>query len=113
MNESILTTIRKLLTGSDYDSFDTDLIIHINSVLMILCQMGVGPEKGFVITGPNETWNDFIPEASLVELEGVKTYIYQKVRLIFDPPQSSTHIQAINESIKEFEWRLYTQSGNY
>lgn len=107
--ESILTSVKKML-GIDeaYTHFDVDLIMHINSTFMILHQMGVGPKSYFSINGSDETWDDFIPEGQ--NIEGVKTYMYQKVRYIFDPPQSSAHMEALSNSIAELEWRLHVAS---
>lgn len=105
MEKSILATIKKLIgPTAEYDHFDQDLINHINSTFMILTQLGVGPPEGFHIEDDTATWNDFLDDMSLYY--GVKTYIYQKVRLIFDPPTNSAHINAIEKSIAEFEWRL-------
>lgn len=104
---SILTSIKKLLgIDEEYNHFDADIIMHINSVLFILTQIGVGPSEGFVITGEDETWEDFMPEGALVKVQSVKTYIYLKVRLIFDPPTSSTAMTAMKDLIAELEWRL-------
>lgn len=105
--ESILTSIKKML-GIDeaYTHFDADIIMHINSVLMILTQLGVGPEEGFVIEDDTSTWINFIPEANAAQLHAVKTYIYMKVKLVFDPPLSSAVIESMNRQIAEFEWRL-------
>lgn len=102
---SILTSIKKLLgIAEEYDHFDMDIIMHINSVFMILTQLGVGPSEGFVIDGADDEWNDFIDDA--VKLEMVKSYVYLKVRLLFDPPDRSTVMDAMNRQISEFEWRL-------
>lgn len=103
--DSILNSIKKLL-GLDqtYTVFDTDLIIHINSVFMILTQLGVGPEQGYKITGALNVWSEFTNNDLL--MESVKSYVYLKVRLMFDPPQNSTHMQAIQSQISELEWRL-------
>ena len=102
---SILTSIKKMLgITEDYEHFDTDLIIHINSVFMILRQLGVGPESGFSISGPNELWSDYLEDETKLEL--VKSYVYLKTKLIFDPPLSSAVMEAINRQISEFEWRL-------
>lgn len=103
---SILEDVKKLIGPSaSYDIFDDELIIHINSVFSILKQMGVGPQdETFKITGRDETWDDFYEEG--MNLEMVKTYVYLKVRLIFDPPQSSSVTEAYNRQIQEFEWRL-------
>ena len=103
--ESILTSIKKMLgITEEYEHFDADLIMHINSVFMILNQLGVGPANGFTITGEDETWNDFIPANQQLEL--VKSYMHIKVKLLFDPPLGSAVIEVMNRQIKEFEWRL-------
>lgn len=105
--ESILISIKKLLgIAEEYEHFDTDVIIHINTALMVLTQLGVGPSEGFRIEDKAATWNNFIPDSNVVQLEGVKTYIYQKVKLVFDPPQSSAAMEAMKQSIAELEWRL-------
>lgn len=105
--ESILTSIKKMLgIDEEYTHFDADIIMHINSVLMILTQLGVGPAEGFVIEDDTSTWVDFIPEANAAQLHAVKSYIYMKVKLIFDPPLSSAVIDSMNRQIAEFEWRL-------
>lgn len=107
--DSILNSTKKLLgILSDYDEFDTDLIININSALMILNQLGVGPKTGFRITGSTETWEDFLGERT--DLEAVKTYVYLKVKLMFDPPSSSFVLSSINEQISELEYRLLLQA---
>lgn len=103
--DSILNSIKKLLgIAEDYEHFDQDIIIHINSVFSALMQIGVGPEEGFVIKDNTSTWDEFT--VGDIEIESVKTYVYLKVRLIFDPPSSSAAIDAIKENIKEIEWRL-------
>lgn len=104
--ESILTSIKKLLgIAEEYEHFDNDIIMHINSVFMILTQLGVGPSKGFVITDSSASWDDFLPEGG-EKLQAVKTYMYMKVRLMFDPPTSSAAMESMNRMINEFEWRL-------
>lgn len=103
--ESILTSIKKMLgITEEYEHFDTDIIMHINSVFMILNQLGVGPEKGFSIKGKEELWTDFLPEEQKLEL--VKSYMHLKVKLLFDPPMGSAVIEVMNRMISEFEWRL-------
>lgn len=103
--ESILTSIKKMLgIIEEYEQFDADLIMHINSVFMILNQIGVGPSRGFSIKGEDEIWTDFIPDDSRLEL--VKSYMHLKVKLIFDPPLGSAVIEVMNRQIQEFEWRL-------
>lgn len=105
--ECILTSIKKMLgIDEEYTHFDADIIMHINSVLMILTQLGVGPAEGFVIEDDTSTWVDFIPEVNVARLHAVKSYIYMKVKLIFDPPLSSSVIESMNRQIAEFEWRL-------
>ena len=103
--ESILTSIKKLLgITEEYDQFDPDIIMHVNSVFMILTQLGVGPAEGFSIEDDTAVWTDFIQDVK--KLESVKTYIYLKVKLVFDPPLSSAVIESMNRLINELEWRL-------
>ena len=103
--ESILTSIKKLLgVGDDYDHFDPDIIMHINSVFMDLTQMGVGPSEGFSIEDDIPEWIDFIPDTK--KLQAVKSYIYLRVKLLFDPPSSSAVMEAMNRDIQRYEWRL-------
>ena len=103
--ESILNSIKKLLGPSaEYDHFDPDIIMHINTVFMTLTQLGVGPPEGFYIEDDTTSWLEFIPE--LTKLQAVKTYIYLKVKLVFDPPQSSAVIESMSKQIAELEWRL-------
>lgn len=112
MNESILTSIKKNIgIEENYTHFDLDLITHINSVFSILTQMGVGPESGFQISGSSETWGQFMDSENEC-LIMVKSYVYLKVRLIFDPPISSSVMEAINRQISEMEWRLFVASDN-
>ena len=103
--DSILTSVKKMLgITEDYEHFDADLIMHINSVFMILTQLGVGPSEGFSIEGESDTWDDFISTGS--NLEAVKSYVYLKVKLLFDPPLSSAVMESMNRMISELEWRL-------
>ena len=103
--ESILTSIKKLLgMTEDYTAYDDQIIIHVNSVFMILTQIGVGPEDGFAIKDKEAAWNDFVSDETKLEL--VKSYVYLKVKLLFDPPSNSSVIESINRQINEFEWRL-------
>lgn len=103
--ESILTSVKKLLgITEEYEHFDSDIIMHINSVFMILTQLGVGPSEGFFITDKYATWDEFIPTGK--SLESVKSYMYMKVKLLFDPPQSSAVMESMKNMISEFEWRL-------
>lgn len=103
--ESILTSIKKLLgITEDYEHFDTDIIMHINTVFTILTQMGVGPVNGFSIADKSTKWNEFI--SNKIYLEPVKTYVYLKVKLLFDPPLSSAVAEAMKQMINELEFRL-------
>lgn len=105
LSESILNSIKKMLgpTG-EYTHFDPDIIMHINSAFMILNQMGVGPDKAYSISDEMATWSDFMPDEKL--FHSVKSYIYLKVKMVFDPPSSSSILQSMKEEIKELEWRL-------
>lgn len=104
--DSILTSIKKLLgVSEEYTHFDPDIIMHINSVFMILTQMGVGPANGFRIEDETAKWTDFITDED--KLEGVKSYIHLKVKLLFDPPLSGAVKESTNQLISELEWRLY------
>lgn len=105
MEESILISIKKLLgIPSDYTQFDTDIIMHINTVFFTLMQLGIGPANGFTIEDDSAEWSEFLTDAR--QLEAVKSYMYMKVRLLFDPPTSSAAIESMNRLISEYEWRL-------
>lgn len=105
--ESILKSIKKLLDiGEEDKSFDDDVIMHINTVIMVLNQLGVGVSPDFMIEGYEETWTDFLSDKYVKKWKAVKTYVYQKVKIVFDPPPSASHLQALKESIAEYEWRL-------
>lgn len=106
--ESILASTKKLLGIEDtYTHFDGDIILNINSVFMTLNQLGVGPSAGFLITDRDDTWASVLLERN--DLEAIKLYIYLKVRLIFDPPQTGYLVEAINKQCAELEWRLNVQ----
>lgn len=103
--DSILTSIKKLLgIAEEYTQFDEDIIMHINTVFLNLTQLGVGPEDGFAIENDAASWEDFINDN--IQLQAVKTYVYLKVKLLFDPPLSSSVIESMNRMIAELEWRL-------
>lgn len=103
--ESILASIKKMLgIAEEYEHFDMDLILHINSVLSILNQLGVGPPNGFSIADSTALWSDFITDVA--KLEMVKSYVYLKVKLLFDPPSSSAVTESTNKLINELEWRI-------
>lgn len=106
--ESILGSIKKLLgPGADDEHFDPDIIMHINSALMELRQIGIGPEEGYNIEGDTEEWVDFLPD--IEKLAPVKQYVYLKVKLIFDPPLSTSVIEEYNKAISRLEWRLNSE----
>lgn len=105
MEDSILTSIKKLLgIAEDYTHFDTDIIIHINSVFLTLSQLGVGSKENFFIEDASASWTDFIEDGSV--LNTVKTFIYLKVKMLFDPPASSAAMESYDRIIKEYEFRL-------
>ena len=105
MEESILRSTKKILgLTDDYTPFDLDVITHINAAFSILDQLGVGPEGGFSIVDDTTVWSDFVVPANQLHL--VKTYVFLKVRLLFDPPSTSFLIKAMEDQVKEYEWRL-------
>jgi hypothetical protein len=110
--ESILTSIKKLLLISEeYKQFDADIIMHINTVFMTLTQLGVGPEEGFGIDDDTAIWTDFIDDIG--RLQAVKTYIYLKVKILFDPGSiGSSTLAAYERQIQELEWRLNIAAEN-
>lgn len=103
--DSILLSVKKMIgIPNDYDVFDTDIILHINTVFDGLNQMGVGPEEGFSISDSSTEWSEFLTFGKNSEM--VKTYMYLKVRMLFDPPSNGTLSNLLSEQIKEYEWRL-------
>ena len=108
IQDSILNSTKKLLgIAEDYDAFDVDIIIHINSVFNTLSQLGLHPEEGFSIKSDAEVWSDYIQNQKLYN--SVKTYIYLRVRLLFDPPTTSFAIESFAKQIAEYEWRINVQ----
>lgn len=105
MEPSILKSTKKILgISADYPVFDLDIITHINSALSTLNQLGVGPEAGVVIEDEKTTWTELsLPDN---QLSMVRSYIYLKTRMLFDPPTTSFHIEAMNNQIEQYEWRL-------
>lgn len=111
--DSILNSIKKLIgMDPEYTQFDTDLIIYINSMFAVLKQVGVGPENGFSISDDSATWDEYLPDYDK-NFEFVKTYIQQRVKLVFDPPLTSSVLDAMKETIKELEWRLNIAGETY
>ena len=105
LNDSILITIKKMLGLDDqYTPFDTDIIVLINSALMTLTEMGVGPKEGLQISDYDETWSDFLTNE--VQLGAAKTYVYLKVKMLFDPPTNSFVMEAMKQQAEEQAWRL-------
>lgn len=112
MNESILTSVKKGVGGiteSD-ESFDPDIILHTNSVLSKLTQMGVGPREGFQISDKTSTWEDFIGTDKRMCM--VKSYVVLNVRMLFDPPTVGAVADAINAQILELGWRICEQANS-
>jgi hypothetical protein len=110
METSILKSTKKILGYELDNSFDLDVITHINSSFFRLNTLGIGPPAGFVIEGEAEKWEDFNTmglNASV--LMAVKTYIYSKVRLGFDPPGTPHHLQALKDQIAELEYVMLTE----
>ena len=105
MDESILTSIKKLLgITEDYDYFDQDIIMHINAAFMGLTQLGIGTSEGFLITDDTDAWSDFIDDST--NLGSIQSYVYMKVKLMFDPPQNSFTVDSMQKLVNELEWRL-------
>ena len=104
INESILTSIKKLLGVSEScTDFDSDIIMHINTALMILNQLGVGKEN-YAIEDKENTWDEFVEEID--RFSAIKSYVHLKVKLMFDPPLNAALVEAVQQSIRELEWRL-------
>lgn len=111
MTDSILDSTKKTLNlASDYTAFDQDIILHINTVFSTLNQLGVGPEDGFMIEDKNTLWSDFLEGDH--RLNHIKTYMYLRVRMLFDPPTLGYLIDSMKEQIKELEWRINVQREN-
>lgn len=107
-DQSILTTVKKLLgIHEEYILFDQDIILLINSAFLSLNQLGVGPEAGFSISDKDDTWGDY--GVDLLSLSGLQTYVYTKVRMIFDPPQTSYAQESLRKVSDELGWRLMVQ----
>lgn len=105
-NESIFSSIKKLLGVAQIDpSFDTDLLIHINTALAVVSQLGIGPDTGFSITGPDETWDSLLAECPMLYAD-VKSYVFLRVKMLFDTPTIGSVNEVFKESIREYEWRI-------
>lgn len=111
--DSILTTIKQLLGIEEDDiSFDTDIVVYINSAFSKLRELGVGPTKGFRIQDDTAIWDDFISTDDTEKFEMIKEFIYIRVKLVFDPPASATVLQSMKDILKEDEWYLYLTADN-
>lgn len=109
MDNGILTSTKiQLSIMPEDDSFDDELIIHINAAFSVLTQLGVGPKEGFFITGGNETWDDYVVD--IVQANMAKQYVWLKTRMLFDPPSNSTVFNKMKETADEYEWRLRLQA---
>ena len=105
MDESILTSIKKMLGPTeDYEHFDPDIIVNINSVFSILTQLGIGPKTGFSIQDKTAVWGDLLQGDGRLEM--VKNFVYLRVRLVFDPPQNASLAKVLEDMAKEYEWRI-------
>ena len=112
VNDSILASVKKILGITDDNTeFDVDLIIYINTVLASLIQMGVGPQEGYVITDRENTWYEFTGGNKKIEM--TKSYVALRVRKLFDPPQSSVLMEALNQEMDEAKWRAYIEMGGH
>ena len=109
MSTSILTSVKKGVGGiiEQDESFDDEIIMHVNTVLSKLTQLGVGPRTGFRITDKTTTWEDFVGDDPRLDM--VQTFVTLSVRMMFDPPTSGTASKAFEEQIRELEWRLNVQ----
>lgn len=104
-SQSILTSTKKVLgIQEDYEYFDVDIIMHINSAFSTLNQLGLGPDAGYMIEDKQAVWGEFL--GGNLHLNSVKTYIFLKLKIVFDPPQSSFVLASLQEQVKELEWRL-------
>lgn len=109
VTDSILNSVKKLLGYEpEYVEFDPDIIMHINSAIFTLRQIGIGPKYGFTVTSEDDTYADYLGDWNL-EVNAVKMYLYYKTRLGFDTPQNSYLIEQIKDQIRELEWRLNIQ----
>lgn len=109
LNDSILDSIKKMLgLDPEYTAFDSDIVMHINSVFFTLQQLGLGPVQGFMITDKETKWTEYAEVEQ--NINAIKSYMYLKVRLLFDPPATSFALESMNKQLTEFEWRLNVQA---
>lgn len=111
---SVLTSVKKMLGLEEaYDVFDNDILMHINANLAILCQEGIGPAEGISIENKDQTWEIFTPSIPGKVLDMLPTYLYIKVKLAFDPPESSKTAESYENMAREYEIRMYTELNDY
>lgn len=111
MEDSILNTTKKILgIDASYTAFDLDILTHINMAFTTLNDLGVGDVLGFMITDETDTWQDFTMD--LLQQNAAKTYVFLRVKLAFDPPQTSFHLNSVQEQIRELEVRMNTRREN-
>lgn len=105
VQDSILNSTKKILgLAENYDAFDLDVITHINTCFFTLNQLGLGPREGFMIEDDSTDWDEFT--GGVLNLNAIKTYVYLRVRLLFDPPGTPHHLSAIKDQVSELEYRL-------
>jgi len=105
MEESILNSVKKVLgIDASYTAFDLDILIHINTAFAVLNQLGIGPDAGFMIEDDTAEWATFYGTDPRYNM--IRTYVYLKVRILFDPPQTAYLVDALNAQIREYEWRI-------
>lgn len=109
--DSILVSVKKLLgIDAEYTIFDPDIIIHINTAFAVLNQLGVGPEEGFMIESDSEVWDDYIVDYNFMM---AKTFVFLKVKIVFDPPSSTALLESMNRQLDELTWRLEVESHTH
>lgn len=108
VSDSILNSTKKVIGfDASYDPYDIDITMHINSALSTLTQLGIGPTDGYAIVDASDTWDDFIQDdGNRLKLNNVKTYVYLRLKLIFDPPATHYAFASFETQVKELEWRM-------
>lgn len=105
MIDSILDSMKKVLNiPADHHEFDEDIIMHINSVFSTLHQLGVGPVQGFMITDNTALWSTFL--GGNMPQNNIRSYMYLRVRMLFDPPTTGYHADMMKQQKDELEWRI-------
>lgn len=109
MTQSILTSVKQALgITEEYDVFDSIIMMHINSVFMVLHQLGVGPLEGFRVESKSNTWDEFVDDEQ--NLDAVRSYMYLKVKHLFDPPTGGAVMESNKQLLNELEFRLNVQA---